>query len=87
MPSLRSRLTWWFAAGLLWPALIGPRARAEGKAEAAERFRADVAPVLEDHCYGCHGDGLKKGGVALDAFPSDAALVSTAQQTDRYLAG
>ncbi len=29
-------------------------------------FKKVVAPVLEEHCYECHGDGAKKGGLALD---------------------
>jgi mono/diheme cytochrome c family protein len=29
-------------------------------------FRKDIQPVLQEFCYDCHGDGAKKGGVALD---------------------
>jgi len=28
----------------------------------------DVEPILEQYCYGCHGLGEKKGGLALDDF-------------------
>jgi hypothetical protein len=37
----------------------------------ANEFRDRVQPILEDHCYGCHGGGSKKGGVSLDAIESD----------------
>ena len=43
-----------------------------GTLTAAERvddpFDQQVRPILEDHCYGCHGNGSKKGGVVLDEF-------------------
>ncbi|MFO0907435.1 MAG: DUF1592 domain-containing protein [Isosphaeraceae bacterium] len=35
-------------------------------ADAVARFRETVEPVLEDHCYACHGNGVKKGGISLD---------------------
>ena len=28
-----------------------------------ERFDQQIQPILEDHCYACHGNGLKKGDV------------------------
>ncbi len=34
---------------------------------AAVDFKKDILPVLEDHCYDCHGDGAKKGDFAFDA--------------------
>ncbi len=35
-------------------------------------FTKEAEPVLQEHCYDCHGDGAKKGGVQLDGFMSDA---------------
>src|ERR1039457_2875749 len=35
---------------------------------AVAEFNQKIRPVLEEYCYDCHGDGEKKGGVALDAF-------------------
>jgi mono/diheme cytochrome c family protein len=29
-------------------------------------YAADVAPILEHHCLGCHGSSTKRGGIALD---------------------
>src|ERR1039458_7259087 len=35
---------------------------------AGAEFNQKIRPVLEEYCYDCHGDGEKRGGVALDAF-------------------
>lgn len=29
-------------------------------------YAADVAPILEEHCYRCHGDGRSKGGLRFE---------------------
>ncbi|GIW88685.1 MAG: filamin [Isosphaeraceae bacterium] len=42
--------------------------------EAGDRLDEVVRPILEDHCYACHGLGGKKGGVAFDGYESDEAL-------------
>jgi len=39
-----------------------------------ETFQRDIQPVLKKYCYDCHGDGIDKGGVTLDAFKDAAAL-------------
>lgn len=31
-------------------------------------YADDVVPILRQHCYGCHGDGKKKGGLDLATF-------------------
>ena len=33
-------------------------------------FARDVKPLMETYCYKCHGNGKKKGGLALDGFAS-----------------
>ena len=43
----------------------------------AVRFRKQVQPVLKEYCYDCHGDGMKKGGVAFDGFESEQALLAS----------
>ena len=35
-------------------------------------YQSDVEPILIDFCYDCHGDGMDKGKVALDVYPSNA---------------
>jgi hypothetical protein len=37
-------------------------------------FRADVAPLLRQYCYDCHGDGSEDGGISLDSHSSLAIL-------------
>ncbi|HYR58116.1 MAG TPA: c-type cytochrome domain-containing protein, partial [Chthoniobacteraceae bacterium] len=48
---------------------------------AAERppdFQKQIVPLLENYCYDCHGEGEKKGGLALDKYQSlDAHLRDT----------
>jgi hypothetical protein len=29
-------------------------------------YHSSIVPILEDHCYECHGDGYDKGKVAFD---------------------
>ena len=39
-----------------------------------KRFREEIQPILEDRCYSCHGNGLKKGSLSLEAeAPGDEA--------------
>src|SRR4051812_39132687 len=35
-----------------------------------KRFVSQVQPVLTQFCYGCHGNGKKKGDLTLDRFTS-----------------
>ena len=38
-----------------------------------DQFEQRIQPILEDHCYACHGNGVKKGNVTLDGFAADRA--------------
>ena len=38
-----------------------------------DQFEQRIQPILEDRCYGCHGNGEKKGNVTLDGFATDTA--------------
>lgn len=42
----------------------------------ATEFEKEILPILEEHCYDCHGDGAKKGGVTFDTFASTDALLA-----------
>ncbi|MFN0050870.1 MAG: DUF1592 domain-containing protein [Planctomycetales bacterium] len=42
----------------------------------ADRYQRQIEPVLVEFCYGCHGDGMRKGGVSLDQFASREALLA-----------
>ncbi len=60
--------------GLLAVVAASP-VRASEPSPAAARFRDEIEPILAERCYGCHGNGIKKGGVTLDEFPTDEALL------------
>jgi hypothetical protein len=50
---------------------------ATAAAQAALDFTGDVLPLLENHCFDCHGDEAKpKGGVNLERFATDAAVMA-----------
>jgi hypothetical protein len=65
------------------PAAIGASSRqtvpALGRNDPASRqpvtYEKSVLPLLRQFCYGCHGDGKKKGGVALDAYPTPQSIL------------
>ncbi len=44
--------------------------------QCAATFKNDIAPLLKNYCYSCHGGGKKKGGVTLDHFPTPAAAIT-----------
>src|SRR4051812_19962686 len=39
-------------------------------------FEKDVAPLFRQFCFECHGNGKHKGGVALDKYKDDAAILA-----------
>jgi PAS domain-containing protein len=49
--------------------------RAGEEESAAVKFRELIEPILADHCYACHGAGIKKGSVTLDDFPTDESIL------------
>jgi hypothetical protein len=60
LPPLIRNLCWWTACGaslLLAAPLLAASAR------------APLPPLLVEYCFDCHGEGAKKGGVALDHGP------------------
>ncbi|MCW1886480.1 DUF1592 domain-containing protein [Luteolibacter flavescens] len=38
------------------------------------RWESEALPLLETYCYDCHGDGIKKGELAIDKFGSIAEM-------------
>ncbi len=48
-----------------------------GIAERADVFRRQVAPLLAQYCFDCHGDGAATAQVAFDQFASDDQLVAS----------
>lgn len=39
-------------------------------------YEREILPILEDHCYTCHGDGEAKGKVTFDTFRSTGELMN-----------
>ena len=62
------------ASFALWCALALTAVAADPAAPAPLSFTHDVQPLLQNYCYDCHGDGMKKGGLALDAYQNAADL-------------
>ena len=57
----------------VWPAVAGavPGHLAE--------FEKDILPILETHCFECHGDGEDKGKIKFDGFESTQALMDQSE--------
>ncbi len=43
---------------------------------AVSRFREEIQPILIDYCYGCHANGIAKGGVAFDRFDPEESMLA-----------
>ncbi len=43
-------------------------------AELDARWKNEVLPLIENYCHDCHGDGVKKGELAIDRFGSIAEM-------------
>ncbi len=52
-----------------WPVM------AEAAVDHQAEFEKDILPILENHCYECHGDGEDKGKVTFDTFGSTQDLM------------
>src|SRR6185295_4993462 len=72
----RSQFYWWLIGVLAvsgvpqgisaaWPAKVSG-----GKTT----YERDVLPLVKNYCFDCHGDGMKKGDLALDAYPTLASV-------------
>jgi len=81
---------WCVRMGALTGALLGLGLLAE-TARAAEddpgvaAFHAEIQPLLEDYCYGCHGYGLKTADVGFDSFDSVEDLIAERELWDKAL--
>jgi hypothetical protein len=75
MHATAHRLTWIGLACLGTLTLLSARSWG-AENPAASQFHEVIEPILIDHCYACHGNGSKKGGVSLDEFDSDEALLA-----------
>jgi hypothetical protein len=51
----------------------------------AASFTRDVVPFLAKHCYACHGNGKKRGGLSLDRFQDEQAVQKDRKVWDNVL--
>ena len=59
---------------------------------AADDFQQTVLPVLSKNCFSCHSDRVRSGGLSLEAFRNDPALITQkpevwAKMLDKVKAG
>lgn len=47
-----------------------------GSADLPAEFEHTIQPLLENHCGDCHGGGMKKGGLDLEAFPDIDSMIA-----------
>lgn len=46
------------------------------KDQLAASYKKDILPIFETYCYDCHGDGSKKGELAMDKYPDIDAMIA-----------
>ncbi len=63
-----TRRVWYWSTILV--ALLPSMALSAQEKELRGRYTKEVLPLLEEYCYDCHGDGAKKGEMALDSYSS-----------------
>ena len=51
----------------------------------AERFRADVGPLLQRYCYECHGDGASAGDLELDTLLAGRNPLAARESWDKVV--
>jgi hypothetical protein len=56
--------------------LLGASGATAAESSGAGQFHKEIQPILTEYCYDCHGDGMKKGGVAFDEFKSDESVLT-----------
>ena len=61
----KTRRDWFWSAVLV--ALLPSMAVSGQEKELRGSYTKEVLPLLEEYCYDCHGDGAKKGQMALDS--------------------
>ena len=74
------------AAGAFAQKTAEPAALATARRTEAVSYASHIRPMLEAHCFGCHGGGKKKGDVTLDQWVDEATAIGDAALWQRVLA-
>lgn len=64
-----------FFAGTLVPSGSSSAVTEKSLNSPIAAYHADILPILEKHCYECHGDGYDKGKIAFDALDTDEKIL------------
>ena len=63
-----------------------PIARAASRASAkALSYEKQIVPLLDKYCYGCHGQGKKKGDLQLDVYKDETAAAADPQTWEKVM--
>jgi len=65
--------------------VAGAMASAAAAEAGSLTFAKDIRPILEKYCWDCHGDGMDKGGLALDPYESEADLIKARKKWEGIL--
>src|ERR1044072_922394 len=52
---------------------------------ATVRFDGNIEPLLSQYCFGCHGNGKRKGDLTLDQWSNEAAAIADTAIWQRVL--
>src|SRR5688572_9674883 len=55
------------------------------KPRQAINFKQHIKPLLVQYCYDCHGNGKRKGDLALDAYHNEDAIRKDRQRWEKIL--
>jgi len=58
------------------PVSLKAPAPALSKSQLAESYKKEILPIFTTYCYDCHGDGSKKGELAMDHYKDIDAMIA-----------
>ena len=65
-----------FFAQAAEPVSLRPDAAPAPKDQLAASYKKEILPIFETYCYDCHGDGSKKGELAMDHYKDIDAMIA-----------
>lgn len=77
-----------FVGWKVFPRRPGPAPKAQRNSvpnQNRQTLAKDVAPLLNQYCYSCHGNGKKKADLALDAYKDEASVLNDRKTWEKVL--